>query len=516
MGKILLLFSFFTLQVSHIKPKLPFMTVDHRVLKKITPVLVYGRPPLVFGGMLCAMAVMLTRSSSLYLAGTLLLFTSMIFDLVDGWFAARFITNLTIAELAERIMDRLVYSIVFPLVAVGMMWRLVYAPAGHNRLDLLHAVFVLIVCVTVLIRNNFAHFMRGFAIRNDQAPELRELTRLRTVIAAPLGLLLYMHAFYIPSAGAFSPIYAALDWMGNLPVRNLFIIEIVFLVINFGSIAGYCRKYGTYCLNEICLDDQLLRRRILAFFPNALTVMNAMMGLMAVFFAYQGKMTEAYLLLIGATVFDKLDGAMARRLGLTEPLPDTVKHGHVTFGGIMDDVADGMSFCIAPAWIFYICLSMHPDPDVRALPVALAAVTYVFAGFARLIYFTMDRSPIPGFFKGMPTPAAALFVTSPLLVVCGADAAMGDWGRFIGFFAFGLVLFTAFLMNLYPVRYLHMGRFMDRNPWFTWVNLLLMLVFVFTPFFGYLVFTQMLMYVLSPLFTWKVDPETAARETRGK
>jgi hypothetical protein len=33
-------------------------------------------------------------------------------------------------------------------------------------------------------------------------------------------------------------------------------------------------------------------------------------------------MREAYLMLIGAATFDKLDGALARRLGLTEPLPE--------------------------------------------------------------------------------------------------------------------------------------------------------------------------------------------------
>ena len=121
--------------------------------------------------------------------------------------------------------------------------------------------------------------------------------------------------------------------MAGEPSRcaTCFIIEILFLIINFGSIAGYCRKYGTYCLDELCLGDIILRRRILSIFPNALTVMNAMMGLLAVFFAGQGKMTESYLLLIGAAVFDKLDGAMARKLGLTEPIAgiDRPKTRHV-------------------------------------------------------------------------------------------------------------------------------------------------------------------------------------------
>lgn len=481
------------------------------VLTKITPVLVYGRPLLVFTGMLCAIAVMLNRSPMLYLAGTMLFFTSMVFDLVDGWFSARFSPEIAFAELADRVMDRVVYSIVFPLVAAGSMWRLHYIVPEHTRLELLHAVFVLVVCVTVLIRDNFAHFMRGFAIRQDREPELRELTRLRTAVAAPLGLLLYVHAFHIPSPDTAFFLYKAAAWLGNLPVRHLFIIEIVFLIINFGSIAVYCRKYGTYCLDVLCFGDIQLRRRILSVFPNALTVINAMMGLMGVFFAYQGKMTEAYLFLIGAAVFDKLDGAMARKLGLTEPLPG-VCQGRVTFGGVMDDVADAVSFCIAPGWIFYISLTGHPDPGVRELPLFIPALIYVFAGFARLAYFTLDSSPIPGFFKGLPTPAAALFVVAPLLVLPHFNGASAELGRFAAWFCIGLMIATGVLMNIYRIHYIHIGRFMDRNPWFTWTNLVLMLIFVFTPYFGYLVFLQMLLYLASPVVTWRVEPQAPVME----
>ncbi|MBS3756546.1 MAG: CDP-alcohol phosphatidyltransferase family protein [Desulfobacterales bacterium] len=488
------------------------MLKKREVLTKITPILVYGRPLLVFAGLLCAVAVMLNRNPALYLAGTMLFFTSMVFDLVDGWFSARFSPEITFAELADRVMDRIVYSIVFPLVSVGAMWRLHYIVPEHTRLELLHAIFVLLVCVTVLIRDNFAHFMRGFAIRQSQEPELRELTRLRTGVAAPLGLLLYMHVFYIPVQGQTYFFYDIVAWLGNLSVRHLFIIEILFLIINFGSIAVYCRKYGTYCLDVLCFGDVRLRRRILSVFPNGLTVMNAMMGLLGVFFAYQAKMTEAYMFLIGAAVFDKLDGAMARKLGLTEPLPDTQPR-HITFGGVMDDVADAMSFCIAPAWIFYIAMSGHPEAEIRNLPLYAPALVYAVSGFARLVYFTTDRCPIPGFFKGLPTPAAALFVTAPLLILVQADAGGAQWGRVLAYFCIALMVLTGVLMNLYRIHYIHIGRFMDRNPWFTWTNLILMLVFVFTPYFGYLVFFQMLLYLLSPLITWRVEPEPAAMET---
>ncbi|MFC1812810.1 CDP-alcohol phosphatidyltransferase family protein [Thermodesulfobacteriota bacterium] len=474
--------------------------------KRFSALLVYGRPPLVFGGMLCALAVMWTRNPAIYTLGVSLLFVSMSFDLIDGWFATRFQLYSTMAHLADRVMDKIVYSIIFPLVAVGIMWRLLFTSLASTKAELLHGIFVLILCVTVLIRDNFAHFMRYFAMRTGPEPELREFTRLRTMVAAPVGTLLYAHAFFVPGGPNFM-IYTWISWLGNLPLRVLFIIEIIFLIINFGSIAAYCRKYGTYCLDEICDEDELLRRKILSFFPNTLTIMNAMMGLLAVLFAYQNRVREAYLFLIGAAIFDKLDGALARKLGLTDPLPEQNRSHQITFGGLLDDIADAVSFCIVPAWIFYLSLSGFPDPVIRQLPVGLAALLYTFMGVARLVYFTLDRTPVPGFFKGMPTPAAALLVVAPLIMFSQAVNEFSEWARYWGIFCFGLMIFAAIMMNFYPLRYLHLGRYMDRHSWFGRLNMLLLLVFVFTPYLGYAALTYMILYVFSPLITWRILPE---------
>ncbi|UCF92099.1 MAG: CDP-alcohol phosphatidyltransferase family protein [Desulfobacterales bacterium] len=484
----------------------------HHIPKKITAMLVYGRPPLVFAGMLCAIAVMWTQNPVLYTMGVVLLFVSMTFDLVDGWFAARFHPHPNLAQLADRIMDKVVYSIIFPLVAVGVMWRLHFISSDPKKTELLHAILVLLLAVTVLVRDNFAHFMRGFALRKDQEPELTEFTRLRTIVAAPVSALLYAYAFYVPE-GPPSQIYRWISWLGNLPLHGLFFIEIIFLIINFGSIAGYCHKYGTLCLDELCLGNDGLRRRILAFFPNALTVMNAMMGLLAVFFAYQGRIREGYLFLIGAALFDKLDGAVARKLGLTEALPEEERSPTISLGGLLDDISDAVSFCIAPAWIFYITLAGVADPGLQRLPLGWVAGLYALLGIGRLIYFTLDKNPIPGFFKGMPTPAAALLTVAPLIICAQAANEGSDWVRFWGIFSFGLMIGTAGLMNLYPIRYLHLGRFMSRHPWFARMTLVVM-GSVFTPYFGEVSLIYMALYSLSPLVTWRIDPKVAARETK--
>ncbi|KJS29504.1 MAG: CDP-alcohol phosphatidyltransferase [Desulfatitalea sp. BRH_c12] len=480
---------------------------------KTAAVLVYSRPILVFGGMVCALAVMWTRDPAVYTLGVCLLLLSMTFDLIDGWFSTRYRPNAPLAHLADRIMDKLVYSIIFPVVAVGTMWRLsVFAP-DLSRNQLLHAIFVLLLCVTVLIRDNFAAFMRSFALRQGTEPESIEFTRLRTIVAAPVAALLYAHAFYVPQVSS-AWIYRWTATMGSLSLRTLFFIEILFLIINLGSIAAYCRKYGTVCLDELCFGDQVLRRKILSVLPNALTIMNAMMGLIAVFFAYQGRFREMYFMIIGAATFDKLDGSVARKLGLTEPLPGALTQKKVNLGNLMDDFADGISFCIAPAWIFYIAMTRLGNDRFAAVPVGWIALLYAIAGIGRLIYFTLDKSPIPGFFKGLPSPAAALLVLAPIVIFDQAFATFPGWIGFWGYFVIVTIVFSAFIMNFYPLRYMHMGRAMSRNPWFGRITAIVLTVTAFTPFLGQVCLGFMIVYVLSPLVTGRVDPHVAARESR--
>jgi phosphatidylserine synthase len=485
------------------------MSKPLHISKKFTALLVYGRPPLVFAGLWCAIGVMWTQSPVLYTLGVLFLFVAMAFDLVDGWFAARFETHPTLAHLADRIMDKVVYAIIFPLIAVGMMWRLVYIMPDYQRIDLLHAIFILLLCIVVLIRDSFAHFIRSFTQGRGPEPENSEYTRLRTVVAAPVAALLYATAFYIPE-GPPSKLYFWISWLGNLPLKGLFVIEIVFLVINFGSIAGYIKKYGTTFLNELCLENELLRRRILSLFPNGLTVMNAIMGLLAVWFAHQGRLREAYLLLIGAAIFDKLDGAVARKLGLTEPPPGSGPPPRFLLGNIMDDISDGISFCIVPAWIFHMTLSGAGIPEIDALPIGIIAILYSLAGIGRLAYFTLDTSPIPGFFKGMPSPAAALLATSPLIMFSQASADQAGSALFWGYVCIGTLILSAVVMNLYPIRYLHLGRFMDQKKWFRQTSILLLLIAVFSPYLGYICFLYLILYLFSPIITRRILPPSTS------
>jgi phosphatidylserine synthase len=115
----------------------------------------------------------------------------------------------------------------------------------------------------------------------------------------------------------------------------------------------------------------------------------------------------------------------------------------------------------------------------------------------------------------MPTPAGALLVVAPMIILSQALTESSELVAVWSLVAFLIILAAAILMNLYPIRYLHMGRFMSRHPWFGRAALAL-IVSVFTPYYGYVFLLFMLLYALSPLVTWRIGPEVAGRETRAK
>lgn len=487
----------------------------HGVAKNVAAVLVFGRPPLVFGAFACALWVMFTHHPPAYMLGLSFLLLALAFDWIDGWFAVRYIPHSRLGPLVDRMMDRIVLSIIFPMLAAGMLWRFnrLQTQELATRPQLLHALFVLAITVIVLLRDQFALFLRKFTPADDPDVESVELTRLRTLLAFPLAVLLYAYAFYLPTE-EYARFYRALDWIDSLPLRAWFVIEILFLVINIVSITLFLRRYGPMALDDLCEDDELLRRRILAVIPNGLTLMNAVLGVTAVVFASRGYVREAVFTLMGAAFFDRLDGLAARRLGLTEPLPDRFPQPKIKMGALLDDISDGISFCLAPALIFYLVMTDLGAP--LPVPVWVLAAIYALAGIARLIYFTLDKTPIPGFFKGMPVPAAALLVTAPVEMTAQFSRTDPAQVPLLTLLAVAILALAVVVMNLYPVRYLHVGRLMGRRPALLWISLAVWLIMMFTPFFGGVLLAFCLFYVVSPLFTGKIDPSQAAVESRAR
>jgi CDP-diacylglycerol--serine O-phosphatidyltransferase len=136
-----------------------------------------------------------------------------------------------------------------------------------------------------------------------------------------------------------------------------------------------------------------IRRNI----PNLLTSLNLLSGVVGLLLLMQGNISIASLMILIAGVFDFLDGMLARLL-----------HVKSALGKELDSLADVVSFGVLPGFILYeIVFSKNPDWVILSFVPLLIPV---FSAL-RLAKFNTDSRQEEEF-RGMPTPAMAIFVAS--------------------------------------------------------------------------------------------------------
>ncbi|TCB97715.1 CDP-alcohol phosphatidyltransferase [Micromonospora zingiberis] len=147
--------------------------------------------------------------------------------------------------------------------------------------------------------------------------------------------------------------------------------------------------------------ERTMARRVKFALVNACTLASLLLGINAIFVAMRGDVRLAAFLLIACVVFDGLDGALARRLGVSSP-----------FGAQMDSLADMCSFGLAAPVVVYASLA----GEVPAAAAGVAAALVAACAAIRLARFNV--SPKDGrFFCGVPTTMAAAVLA--LMVVIG-------------------------------------------------------------------------------------------------
>jgi CDP-diacylglycerol--serine O-phosphatidyltransferase len=171
---------------------------------------------------------------------------------------------------------------------------------------------------------------------------------------------------------------------------------------------------------------------------NACTLASLSLGLLAIFLAMQGDVRYAAACLVACVVFDGLDGALARRLGVSSP-----------FGAQMDSLADMCSFGLATPVVVYASLA-HSVPTAAAMT---ACVLVALCAAIRLARFNV--SPQDGkFFSGVPTTMAAAVLALTVLI----DLPLP------GFAMVGGVALLAFAMvSSFP--YAKLARLLRLPPW---------------------------------------------------
>jgi len=141
--------------------------------------------------------------------------------------------------------------------------------------------------------------------------------------------------------------------------------------------------------------------------PNILTLINLCCGFLSIISIFYRNLEAAAVFIVIASVFDLLDGFTARLLNATSES-----------GKVLDSLADVVSFGVAPAALIFIIIEyslIRSNIDFSFIDATFtdrlllfsSAVLLVTAAL-RLTGFVLQKDSTT--FKGLPTPAVALFI----------------------------------------------------------------------------------------------------------
>ncbi len=125
--------------------------------------------------------------------------------------------------------------------------------------------------------------------------------------------------------------------------------------------------------------------------PSLFTIANLFLGIISIIFVFNNNPDLAAIMVIVAMLTDGLDGRVARALNVQSE-----------FGKELDSLSDVISFGVAPAFIMYVVAFQ----DLNAAAGWIITAIFPICGALRLARFNVITHTTPGYFIGLPIPAA--------------------------------------------------------------------------------------------------------------
>lgn len=219
---------------------------------------------------------------------------------------------------------------------------------------------------------------------------------------------------------------------------------------------------------------------VFKFIPNRLyadilSALNFICGVTSLVLTHNHYFAWAICIIIIGQLFDLFDGRMA------------MKHGGTKYGPYLDDIADFVSFGLAPAYVII------QTGGSLAWFVSIIFIIGVAFRLFRFIAMDKNRTDLPeGIFNGLPSPAGALIVLGASLIATPGIL----WG----------LTFVSVCLMVSHIRFAHFGRVILKKipkPVFFLVSasIIITLTFIFktknVQMFGYLILSSVIVYMVT-------------------
>jgi CDP-diacylglycerol--serine O-phosphatidyltransferase len=225
------------------------------------------------------------------------------------------------------------------------------------------------------------------------------------------------------------------------------------------------------------------RRKGIYILPNLFTSACLFGGFYAIIAAINGRFEAAAIAILISSIFDALDGRIAR-------FTHTTSH----FGNEYDSLSDLVAFGVAPAVLAYLW-AMQPFGRLGWL----AAFMYVICGALRLSRFNVQKNSLaPNWFNGLPIPAAACFISSLILFTKALGGIPGNKGIFIITTIYALSFLMVSTVKFFSFKEFHIR---NQKPFNILVYIILIFILIaYKP--KIILFFIILSYIISgPLIT---------------
>ena len=291
-------------------------------------------------------------------------------------------------------------------------------------------------------------------------------------------------------------ILVAIEFMGQFLARRILTwIRFSGAANNFGKIkAIICFGLVILCAlmdkdsNIINIADEVLMASIILssasvvfkFIPNRLyadilSALNFCCGVTSLILTHHHYFAWAICIIIVGQLFDLFDGRMS------------LKHGGTIYGPYLDDIADFVSFGLAPAYVIV--------QTGGSLAWFVGCIFMIGVAFRLIRFIAVDknRANLPeGIFNGLPSPAGALIVLGASLIATPG-------------ILWGMTSVSVGLMVSH-IRFIHFGRVILKQipkPVFFLISasIIITLSFIFktknSQMFGYLILVSVLVYMVA-------------------